>query len=79
MADPEELDVVDDEEIRCRLCNLKGKTETPFHMVTECLTLWRKRWEHFGHFSLEGDEHISWDPKTLVGFFRKIDLENKTN
>ena len=54
MQDPEDVVLTDDEEIRYRLCNLKGKEETPMHMVSECLPLWRKRWEHLGHYDLEG-------------------------
>ena len=54
MQDPEDVVLTDDEEIRYRLCNLKGKEETPMHMVSECLPLCRKRWEHLGHYDLEG-------------------------
>ena len=65
--------------IRCRICDLKGKEETPMHMISECLPLWRDRWENFGHFDLEREEYISWEPAALVGFVRKFEFENKPN
>ena len=79
LDDPEEVDTPDDEETRCRLCKIKGKEETPIHVVQECLAVWRSRWNYLGHYTLEGEEHIKWDPNSLVGFLRELDLENQPN
>ena len=65
--------------IRCRLCNIPGKEETPYHLLTECLAAWYSRWEMLGAYTFENEENPNWDPKELVGFFKRFDLENLVN
>ena len=79
MKDPDDHDVSDDPEVRCRLCRLKGKEETPYHIVTECLAIWHSRWSNLGHYTFETCDHFDWDPTKLVGYLKEIDLENKPN
>ena len=80
MENPEDSCTTEkDAEIRCRLCNIKGREETPFHLFTECLAAWYSRWEIFGNYTFENEESVPWDPKQLVRFFKKFDLENKPN
>ena len=79
LQDPDELVETDDREIRCRLCKLKGREETPYHIARECLMAWRTRWEYLGGYSFEGHESLSWDPISLLKFFKHFDLENKPN
>ena len=77
LDDPEETNEADDEEIRCRLCKLKGKEETPIHIFRDCLAPWQTRWSHLGHYTFEKEEYVNWEPTQLVGYFRKLDLENQ--
>ena len=79
LDDPEHVAEEDDPEIRCRLCNLKGKQETPYHLLKECLRIWRLRYEMFGIYTLENEEIIHWSPARLVDFYKKLDLENRPN
>ena len=69
----------DDEDIRCRLCKLKGKQETPIHIITECLAVWERRRELFGSYTFEGDDNIGWEPASLIRFYKEINLENRPN
>ena len=67
----------EDIDIRCRLCDLRGSEETPFHILKDCLAVWRERRDYFGTYTFEGTEFIDWSPEALVGYFKKLDLENK--
>ena len=40
LQDPDELVETDDREIRCRLCKLKGREETPAHTISPGNVLW---------------------------------------
>ena len=64
---------------RCRLCNLRGSEETPTHIFKECLAVWRERLQYLGAYTFEHDEHTHWDPISLLGFFKELDLENRPN
>ena len=83
LTDPDEnmfhnnKDGLENYEIRCRKCNLKGSEETPIHLFKDCLAVWRERRYHLGAYSFEKDEHTSWDPISLLGFFKELDLENQ--
>ena len=80
MPDPEETPgLTDDPEVRCRLCNMTGKEETPYHITAECLATWYSRWTHLGEYTFEHYEYIDWDPTKLVEYLKHIDLENKPN
>ena len=79
LQDPDDRDIRDDPETRCRLCNLKGHEETPLHIFRECLAVWQARRETFGHYIYEEDDIAEWEPTTLVSFFKTIDLENRQN
>ena len=68
-----------DRQITCRLCKLKGREETPYHLVTECLRAWRARMTYLGCYSMEGEDTITWEPLALLQFFKHFDLENKPN
>ena len=68
-----------DRQITCRLCKLKGREETPYHLVTECLGAWRARMTYLGCYSMEGEDTITWEPSALLQFFKHFDLENKPN
>ena len=68
-----------DRSIVCRLCKIKGSEETPFHLASECLRIWHARWELLGCYSFEGDDVLRWEPKSLLEFFKRFDLENKPN
>ena len=75
VGSPQETDA----SIRCRLCDMKGREETPYHIFTDCPAAWFSRWEYLGDYLFEGQNHYTWDPKKLVGFFKRYDLENKPN
>ena len=79
LNDPDDTFTTDDEEVRCRLCKLRGKEETPIHIFKECLAVWRQRRENFGEYTFENDDLLRWEPASLVGFFKEIDLENRQN
>ena len=66
-------------QIRCRKCNLKGSEETPMHLFKDCLAVWRERLQYLGAYSFEKDEHTTWEPYSLLGFFNELDLENRPN
>ena len=68
-----------DRQITCRICKLKGREETPYHLVTECLGAWRARRTYLGCYSMEGENPIQWEPPGLLEFFKHFDLENKPN
>lgn len=79
MADPDDdHHGTFDREVTCRLCKLKGKEETPFHLAAECLGAWATRRELLGSYSFDNCELI-WDPMSLLKFFKHFNLENKTN
>ena len=59
------------------MCDLKGKEETPYHLLKECLKIWRNRRETFGTYTFENEEFIDWEPAKLVGFYKDLDLENR--
>ena len=64
---------------RCRKCNLKGSEETPMHLFKDCLAVWRERLEYLGAYTFEDDEHTEWNPHSLLGFFKNLDLEKRPN
>ena len=64
--------------IRCRKCNIEGSEETPMHLFKECLAVWRERLQHLGAYTFEKDEFTNWNPSSLLGFFKELDLENQT-
>ena len=68
-----------DDDIRCRLCQLRGTEETPFHLFRTCLAAWEARRELLGHYIFEGERLVAWEPMPLVRFFKHYDLENKPN
>ena len=68
-----------DDEVMCRLCQLKGTEETPFHLIRDCLATWETRRELLGSYTFEGERIITWEPMALVRFFKRFDLENKPN
>ena len=68
-----------DKEIVCRLCQLKGTEETPFHLLQNCLATWSARRELLGSYTFEGERIITWEPMALVRFYKEFDLENKPN
>ena len=61
----------------CRLCQLKGRSETPRHILLECNTAWRERRFFFGNHELDLEDIHNWKPKQLVGFFKSLDVENR--
>ena len=65
------------DDITCRLCQLKGTEETPFHLLQSCLATWETRRELLGSYTFEGERIITWEPMALVRFYKKFDLENK--
>ena len=80
LKDPDDCHTGDfDRQITCRICKLKGREETPYHLAAECLGAWQARWEYLGCYSMEKDEVLHWDPPTLLQFFKHFDLENKPN
>ena len=80
MTDPDDnYDKSFDRQVTCRLCKLKGREETPFHLVSECLGAWRARMTYLGCYSMEKVNPISWEPTSLLQFFKHFDLENKPN
>ena len=83
LMDPDELEGEacddDDEDIRCRLCKIKGTHETPIHIIKNCLAVWHQRRDQFGSYTFERDDEIGWEPAALVRFYRDIDLENQPN
>ena len=82
IQDPDELKYKhhpDDYAIRCRLCKIKGSQETPTHIFKECLGVWRERLQFFGNYCHDNEEYTSWNPSSLLGFFKTLDLENKPN
>ena len=79
LHDPDESTMMDDEEIRCRLCKLHGREETPIHIFQDCLATWRERLQNFGTYTLEENDIPEWEPNRLLGFFKHFDLENRQN
>ena len=78
LKDPDDIHTgPEDMEIRCRLCDLKGSEETPYHLLKDCLAVWEIRRDYFGTYTLENEEYINWSLDALLGFFKTIDLENK--
>ena len=78
LIDPDDrFEGSEDIDIRCRLCDLKGSVETPYHILKDCLAVWRESREMFRTYTYEGTDHIDWSPEALVGYFKKLDLENK--
>ena len=63
----------------CRLCKIKSKAETPHHMATECLRIWRTRWDKLGYPCFANDDSFNWKAGQLLEFFKHFDLENKPN
>ena len=61
----------------CRLCKLKGRQETPTHILLDCDAAWRERRVFFKHHKLEKEEIHNWKPEDLVGFFKSLDVENR--
>ena len=77
LKDPDELfSGPYDEEVTCRLCQLPGREETPWHIFTECPKVCGLRSDHFGHRLLPNGL-TSWEPANLARFFAHIDLENR--
>ena len=68
-----------DRDVMCRLCQLNGREETPFHLATECLAAWKARYYYLGGYSFESEDTLRWDPSDLLQFFKHFDLENKPN
>ena len=68
-----------DRQITCRICKLKGREETPYHIASECLGAWEARRKFLGCYSIEKDDILKWDPPSLLQFFKHFDLENKPN
>ena len=68
-----------DREVTCRLCQLNGKEETPYHLAKECLRVWSTRRDLLGGYSFESEDTLCWDPSDLLQFFKHFDLENKPN
>ena len=66
-----------DDQTLCRLCRLKGRQETPMHILLECNAAWRERMQYFKFHVLERDEILNWEPEQLVGFFKSLDVENR--
>ena len=66
-------------DITCRLCKLKGREETPYHIMKDCLGAWRQRRELMGSYTFEHVDLINWNPDALLGLFKHFDLENKPN
>ena len=62
----------------CRLCQLKGMEETPFHLVLNCPYTWRGRADLFGEYDPSPETFANWDPADLAQFFARYDLENLT-
>ena len=80
LTDPDELIFDnDDSDIRCRLCKLIGRVETPYHILQDCLAAWGERRNLLGEYTFEGQEYICWEPSALVRFFKTYDLENQPN
>ena len=65
--------------LTCRICKLKGREETPMHLAFECLGAWEARLFYLGSYSFENEDTISWDPQSMLQFFKHFDLENKPN
>ena len=61
----------------CRLCKLKGRQETPTHILLECDAAWRERRTFFRYHKLEKEEIRNWKPEDIVGFFKSLDVENR--
>ena len=68
-----------DRGITCRICKLKGNEETPFHLAFDCLGAWNTRRRLMGCYSRTSDDPPTWDPLSLLEFFKHFDLENKPN
>ena len=68
-----------DRDIMCRLCQLEGREETPYHLATDCLRAWRTRMDYLGGYSFDPDDLLRWEPENLLKFFKHFDLENKPN
>ena len=65
---------------RCRLCQLKGTEETPLHLYRDCYAVWRERLQSFNQAIFTDERCMAeWEPKVLVTFFNRLDLENKEN
>ena len=68
-----------DRSITCRICKLRGREETPLHLAKECLGAWDQRRHLLGCYSYESEDIIPWEPRPLLEFFKRFDLENKPN
>ena len=68
-----------DREATCRLCQLPGKEETPYHMAKEFLRAWDTRRHLLVGYNFENIEILRWDPLQSLKFFKHFDLENKPN
>ena len=68
-----------DKSIICRLCKLNGRAETPYHLATECLRVWHSRRELLGGYCFDTEDILRWEPRSLLEFFKRFDLENKPN
>ena len=79
LSDPDDKNIPDDETIRCRLCKIPGKEETPMHIFQDCLATWAKRRNIFGEYIFEEEHTVFWEPADIVGFFEHFDLENRQN
>ena len=59
----------------CRLCRDASSLETPYHLYTECPSVWKLRRDHLHTYHMH-DENPQWKPQTFVDFFKTLDLEN---
>ena len=74
LADPDKKSGgLHDEEIVCRLCQLRGTEETPHHLYSTCLRSWITRRELTGSYSFEREDILEWKPQALLEFFKHID------
>ena len=59
----------------CKLCKLRGREETPYHVLMECPYTWRGRAEVFGEHDPSPTTFAEWEPARIVSFFTRYNLE----
>ena len=80
LEDPDENHIGDfKRQITCRVCKLKGREETPFHLAAECLGAWEPRLNLLRRYSFETEDVLPWEPQALLQIFKLFVLENKPN
>ena len=60
----------------CRLCEIAGSEETPYHILMECPYTWRGRAEALKVYDASVHDLKEWEPASIVKFFTRYNVED---